>query len=117
MFTRREVMHVGFAGIAGTLLPGVTRPTERALTRRIPSSSEELPVIGMGTSRTFDVGADTAARARLAEVVTAFFAGGGTVIDSSPMYGSAEQVVGDLLGAAPPKRVSTGRSRSITSTT
>ena len=56
-----------------------------------------LPVIGMGTSRTSDVGENAAERAPLAEVIKELLAGGGTVIDSSPMYGQAETVVGDLV--------------------
>jgi diketogulonate reductase-like aldo/keto reductase len=66
--------------------------------RRIPASGEALPVIGLGTWQTFDVGADAAARASLQQVLRAFFAGGGRVVDSSPMYGSSESVVGDLCG-------------------
>jgi diketogulonate reductase-like aldo/keto reductase len=96
-------LHAGLAAVAGLHAPAA-RSAGAPVIRRIPSSGEELPVIGMGTSRTFDVGADAAARARLAEVLKVFFAGGGTLIDSSPMYGSAEQVTGDLLRAAPPKR-------------
>jgi len=65
--------------------------------KAIPKTGEQLPVIGMGTSRTFDVGNDQALRAQLAEVLQTFFDQGGAVIDSSPMYGSAEQVTGDLL--------------------
>jgi diketogulonate reductase-like aldo/keto reductase len=69
------------------------------LTRPIPSSGEALPVIGLGTWQAFDVGA-AAERAPLAEVLRTLFTAGGSVIDSSPMYGGAESVVGDLLGAA-----------------
>ncbi|MDH3831416.1 MAG: aldo/keto reductase, partial [Gammaproteobacteria bacterium] len=65
--------------------------------KAIPGTGERLPVIGMGTSRTFDAGDDEQARGRLLEVLQAFFDHGGAVIDSSPMYGSAEQVTGDLL--------------------
>jgi len=72
------------------------------LTRPIPSSGEPLPVIGCGTWRGFDIGRDTADRARLAQVLQTLFAAGGRVIDSSPMYGAAEQVAGDLLTAHPP---------------
>jgi aryl-alcohol dehydrogenase-like predicted oxidoreductase len=68
--------------------------------RRIPSSGEQLPVIGLGTSSTFEVGVSAAERAPLAEVLEAFFAGGGRLIDTSPMYSSAEQVLGDLLTPA-----------------
>jgi diketogulonate reductase-like aldo/keto reductase len=69
-------------------------------TRPIPSSGEPLPVIGCGTWRTFDVAASSSARAPLADVLRVLFAGGGSVIDSSPMYGSSEEVVGDLLAAS-----------------
>jgi diketogulonate reductase-like aldo/keto reductase len=65
------------------------------LVRPIPSSGERIPVIGLGTWRTFDVGG-TAERAPLREVLQRFVALGGRVIDSSPMYGNAESVVGDL---------------------
>jgi diketogulonate reductase-like aldo/keto reductase len=64
--------------------------------RPIPSSGELLPVIGLGTWQTFDVGADSQARARLKEVLSALIDGGGSVVDSSPMYGSSEDVVGAL---------------------
>jgi diketogulonate reductase-like aldo/keto reductase len=65
--------------------------------RPIPGTSEPLPVVGCGTWRTFDVGDDAAAQARLAEVLKVLFAAGGSVIDSSPMYGSSEAVAGALL--------------------
>lgn len=68
-----------------------------ALKKAIPKTGEQLPVIGMGTSRTFDVGNDQAMRAQLKQVLQLFFDNGGAVIDSSPMYGTAEQVTGDLL--------------------
>lgn len=67
------------------------------ITRAIPSTGESVPVIGMGTSGTFDAGNDRAVMAELGEVLQVFFDNGGTVIDSSPMYGSAEMVVGELL--------------------
>lgn len=64
--------------------------------RTIPSSGEELPVIGLGTWQVFDAGNDQAARAPLKDVLRVFFAAGGRLLDSSPMYGSSESVVGDL---------------------
>lgn len=64
--------------------------------RAIPASGERLPVIGLGTWQTFDVGAQAAARAPLREVLAEFARLGGRVVDSSPMYGRAEGVVGDL---------------------
>jgi len=73
---------------------------EKIFTRKIPSSGEALPVIGLGTWRTFDVGDSEAERKPLAEVLKVLFDAGGSVIDSSPMYGRSEGVVGDLLAAA-----------------
>src|SRR5574342_617520 len=64
--------------------------------RPIPRSGERIPVIGLGTWQTFDVGGDAGGRASAREVLRLFVAGGGRVVDSSPMYGSAESVVGDL---------------------
>ena len=63
-------------------------------TRPIPSSGELLPVIGMGTWKTFDVA--SASRSPLQDVLSTFTQLGGTLVDSSPMYGRAEVVVGDL---------------------
>ena len=65
--------------------------------RPIPSTGETLPVIGLGTYMGFDVGTKPKDRVALSEVLRTLFSYGGTVIDSSPMYGRAEGVVGDLL--------------------
>jgi diketogulonate reductase-like aldo/keto reductase len=67
------------------------------LMRPIPSTGEAMPVIGLGTWRAFDVGAGTAARRPLSEVMRLLLDSGGRMIDSSPMYGRAEAVTGDLL--------------------
>ena len=67
------------------------------LTRPVPSSGEALPVVGLGSWITFNVGEDPAARARATEVVRAFFDAGGRLIDSSPMYGSAQATIGHAL--------------------
>ena len=67
------------------------------LTRPIPSSGEPVPAIGLGTWPVFDVGADEGSRRPLREVVRRLAAGGGTMIDTSPMYGRAEAVAGDLV--------------------
>jgi len=80
-------------------------PAADLILRPIPGREERLPVIGMGTSRTFDVADDAAAREKLLEVLRAFFAAGGEVIDTSPMYGTAEQVLGDLLARVPDRRL------------
>ncbi|MBA3560085.1 MAG: aldo/keto reductase [Gemmatimonadaceae bacterium] len=66
------------------------------LTRRIPSTGETVPVIGLGTWQTFDVGPAAADRAPLEEVLGTFASLGGKLIDSSPMYGNSEEVAGDL---------------------
>ena len=87
-------------------------------TRPIPSSGERLPVIGLGTWQTFDVGNDAAARKPLGEVLRQL---DGNMVDSSPMYGSSESVAGDLiaeLGLRPKLFVATkvwtsGRSQGI----
>ncbi|MDB5893329.1 MAG: aldo/keto reductase [Rhodoferax sp.] len=70
-------------------------------TRPIPSTGEPLPVIGCGTYIGFDAAPGSAAAAQLPGVLDALFTAGGTVIDSSPMYGRAEAAVGDLLAARP----------------
>lgn len=69
------------------------------LTRPIPSTGVQVPVIGVGTWRGFDVGDNAAARTQLTGVLQALLDAGGRVIDSSPMYGSSEEVAGDLLAA------------------
>jgi len=89
---RREIL----GALAGLALARGAGAAERMHTRTIPASGEDLPVIGLGTWQTFDVGADAAARAPLKEVLRAFHDGGGRLVDSSPMYGSSESVVGDL---------------------
>ena len=93
-----------FLGLAGAALAQRTlaqsSPESRMQRRKIPSSGEMLPVLGCGTWRTFDVGTAPEQRAPLGDVLRLMFEAGGSVIDSSPMYGAAEGVVGDLLAAA-----------------
>ncbi len=96
--TRAQFLAVCSAVALG-VQPASTRQAARMHTRRIPSSGVEVPVIGLGTWRGFDVGDDAAARARLTDVLRELFAAGGRVIDSSPMYGSSESVTGDLLAS------------------
>ena len=69
------------------------------LTRRIPSSGEQIPAVGLGTWITFNVGDDAELRAECAAVMAAFFREGGRLIDSSPMYGSSQEVIGAGLAA------------------
>jgi len=70
------------------------------ITRPIPSSGEAMPVIGLGTSQVFDVGEGAAARQPPAEVLRLMLDAGGKIIDTSPMYGRAEAVTGDLVAEA-----------------
>jgi diketogulonate reductase-like aldo/keto reductase len=72
----------------------------RMLSSTVPATGEAVPAIGLGTWPAFDVGAERPARARLAEVLAAFVGLGGRVVDTSPMYGRAEEVIGELTAAA-----------------
>jgi diketogulonate reductase-like aldo/keto reductase len=80
---------------------GTNQPAPDFLTREIPSSGEAVAVIGLGTWQTFDVDHSVSARAPLAEVLGAFAELGGQVVDSSPMYGRSQEVVGDLTAQLP----------------
>ena len=86
----------GITGLAAAsvLSPGIGLP-HTIRTRRIPVSDEQLPVIGMGTSQTFDVGDEPALVTARAQVLKTFFDMGGGMVDSSPMYNSSEQVIGE----------------------
>lgn len=86
-------MMASFAGAA----PPVAADAPPLIRRRIPSSGEELPIIGLGTSGPFEVDAAEIHRAPLREVLGAFFAAGARLIDTSPMYSTAEGALGDLL--------------------
>jgi aryl-alcohol dehydrogenase-like predicted oxidoreductase len=88
---------VGATCLLGTDACGQQSEKLAMQTRTIPTSGEKLPVVGCGTWQTFDVGSDTPARKRLAEVLTTLFDTGGSVIDSSPMYGTSEEVAGSLV--------------------
>jgi len=95
--TRRQAL--GFAAAAGatTAFPEVALGNAPMETRPIPSTGEALPVVGLGTWQAFDIGNDEAERDQRRVVLRELFARGGSVIDSSPMYGRSEDVVGDLL--------------------
>jgi len=94
---RRFVLQAMLAAGGCALLKPSAAAQGPLITRPIPSSGEQLPVVGLGSWITFNVGKDPTARATCTEVVRAFFAGGGRLIDSSPMYGSAQSVIGDAL--------------------
>ncbi len=101
--TRREAARLIGGTTAGLLLPfnavrAQTKSESSAmLMRAIPSSGEKLPVIGLGTWQTFDVDPASVAIKQLEEALSAFVKLGARVIDSSPMYGRSEEVIGDLV--------------------
>jgi aryl-alcohol dehydrogenase-like predicted oxidoreductase len=100
--TRREAARLIGASAVGLALPISTRAATESstmLTRTIPSSGEKLPTIGLGTWQTFDVDLTTDNRRQLEEVLSLFVKLSGRVIDSSPMYGRAEEVIGELTAA------------------
>ena len=98
LISRRNLIKAMCAASAGTCLPHALWAKGRdVINRTIPVSGELLPVIGMGSSRTFDRVENRVVRTRLRSVLQAFFDNGGALIDSSPMYGAAESVIGDLL--------------------
>lgn len=101
-FSRRDFLRVGSgAAFAAFCAPqilaqgsGSSAPLVRAT---IPSTGYTIARIGLGTWQTFDVGGDTSARAQLAEVLSEFSSAGAQMIDTSPMYGTSERVLGDLM--------------------
>ena len=98
---RRLALGLGAPWSAGVLAQPAPKSPALA-TKPIPSTGEALPVVGLGTWITFNVGNDRAARDGCAEVVNAFFDAGGQMIDSSPMYGSSQPVVGYALSRVKP---------------
>lgn len=98
ILSRRAVLGALAASGAAPLLPVPAATAQAApVTRPIPSTGEALPVVGLGSWITFNVGDDPQARDDCAEVMRAFFAAGGRMIDSSPMYGSSQPVIGHGL--------------------
>ena len=93
--TRRRLLQGSLAAAALALWRSDARPqSDTTITRPIPSSGEELPVVGLGSWITFNVGDDRQLQDECADVISAFFAAGGRLIDSSPMYGSAQATIG-----------------------
>jgi diketogulonate reductase-like aldo/keto reductase len=93
--TRRTFVRASLATAAAALLP-ISPHAQQALPvrRPIPSTREEIPIVGLGSWITFNVGDDPALRDECAGVMAAFFEAGGRMIDSSPMYGSSQPVIG-----------------------
>ena len=98
--TRRDAVRLIGGATTAALLPipksAAANEIRAMLMRSIPSTGEKIPALGLGTSRTFEVGGSPNERAPLREVLERFVQLGGKVIDTSPMYGKAEGVVGDL---------------------
>ncbi|MBF8726568.1 aldo/keto reductase [Pseudomonas putida] len=98
MYGRRDVLRAGAAiGLLATSPWLSAAATASLLSRPIPSTGEPLPVIGAGTSGSFEVEAGSADYRQLYQVLEAFFKGGGRVIDTSPNYGGADSILGQLL--------------------
>jgi len=107
--TRAEFLRLAAGAVAGLALGGrsaalLAAPLASMQTRGIPSTGEALPVVGLGTYRGFDALPGSVEYGRLPGVLQALFAAGGSVIDSSPMYGRAESATGELLAATGGRR-------------
>ncbi len=98
-FSRREMLKIGVGLGAAALMPERLLFAEQAplIRRRIPSTGEMIPAVGIGTARRYDVGPSADGRAPLKEVIRRFKEMGGKVIDTAPSYGTAEAVVGELV--------------------
>ena len=104
---RRAICSLAAAGVGALAWRSIAALAERApmLTRAIPRSGEALPVIGLGTSQTFDfdIRGDAEIRKAAADTLRALLDAGTGVIDTSPMYGRSEAVLGELLAEVDPK--------------
>lgn len=94
---RRRFLAASGGLLSSLALPRTIFAASSQTSKPIPKTGEMLPVIGMGTSRTFDYGGDREMLQQLQQVMQAFFDMGGGMIDSSPMYGDAQAVIGQLL--------------------
>jgi diketogulonate reductase-like aldo/keto reductase len=97
--TRRTFLQRSLAATVATALPPLAAHAQEnpPASRRIPSTGEMIPAVGLGTWITFNVGNDPVLRDECADVMGAFFEAGGRMIDSSPMYGSSQPVIGHGL--------------------
>ena len=114
MDSRRTFLKLVGLETAGALLGALVMPAETrgqgVLERRIPKTGEALPAVGLGTWQVFDVAGDARELAQARETLRVFVDGGGRMVDSSPMYGSSEEVTGQLaadLGVRPKLFVAT----------
>jgi aryl-alcohol dehydrogenase-like predicted oxidoreductase len=97
--TRREFAIAAGAAGAAVLAPPASAQTSAILTRAIPATGERLPAVGLGTAQVFD-GNDEATRQKAVAVLAALVAGGGSLVDTSSVYGDAEAVLGEVMGPA-----------------
>lgn len=97
MYARRDVLRAGAALSLMAAAPWLAAAPQGLLTRKIPATGEALPAIGAGTSGSFEVEPGSTAYRQLEQVLSAFFQGGGRVIDTSPNYGGADAILGQLL--------------------
>ncbi|MBE0509939.1 MAG: aldo/keto reductase [Chromatiales bacterium] len=118
-YTRREILAGLAGGLALGLLPlaGQAREPAQRLHRSIPATGQRLPLIGMGSWISLNVGSDPAARAARTALLREFFVLGGGMIDSSPMYGSAEAVIGHALAQLGPQATLFSASKVWTGST
>ena len=92
--TRRTVLAGAGAALAVHALGAAA---DGALSKPVPATGEPVPAVGLGSWITFNVGTDPLLRAECRDVMAAFFEAGGGMIDSSPMYGSSQEVIGDAF--------------------
>lgn len=105
MLDRRKILKLATALLAlsgrnlwaSDVQTTVSQTGKNLIQRAIPSTGELIPVVGMGTASTFDTNDNPQTLAQLVEIMRLFLAGGGTVIDSSPMYGHAESRLGEVM--------------------
>lgn len=97
LWTRREALTAA-AALGSMPLVGITAGN-RMMTRPIPSSDEQLPVVGLGTYSVFDVASTPDAIAERLRIMELLVGAGGSVVDTSPMYNRSEQVIGDVIAA------------------
>jgi len=94
--SRRDVLRLAAGTATAALIPPAFAAAPAQHMRQIPKSGEVIPAIGLGSWQTFDVGAAAAERGPRREVLKLFAEHGGRMVDSSPMYGESESVIGDL---------------------
>src|SRR5688572_15081255 len=97
MITRRKYLKLSLTtGATLAIKPGLLRAEDKLITRAIPSTGEQLPAIGLGSSASFQEAARSEDITALREVLSALVKHGGTVFDTAPSYGASEQVAGDI---------------------